>query len=349
MDFTANGVQLLDAATAVDHLVDLGLLSVGRIVSKGITVHDRSSRCRTFLVRTSGSGFVLKQGTNSETVVSVSNEAEIYQALAMQNPDVSIPRMYSFTGGHLVTECVAGASLHERIVADGTARAERAEDVASILARIHRLDVDFDLIRPARPSPAFLLADPPLLALSYHSNGTHQLTRHIQSDAHLVTGLRKLHNRWRGSHLIHNDVRPENLIERPDNDLVVIDWELAGMGDPRWDISALIADHLINFLEDAETWTLPEDRRAAVSASKLADLHHICRVILERYRAEGGPATHPTDLVEWVAGRLVLTTMERCTMTSSVTASCRHLLQVAANLFQRPEAGAQIFLGVAPS
>lgn len=33
----------------------------------------------------------------------------------------------------------------------------------------------------------------------------------------------------------HNDVLPANFIERPDGRLVLLDWEYAGMGDPRFD------------------------------------------------------------------------------------------------------------------
>ncbi|ALE76976.1 hypothetical protein FRP1_30090 (plasmid) [Pseudonocardia sp. EC080625-04] len=300
-------------------------------------------------MRSGTAGFVLKQGTNSETIYSVANEAEIYRVLAERNPAVPMPRLHSFTSGRLVVECVDGASLFERITQDRTVRAGRAADVASVLARLHRSEVGPEPVIPARPSPALLIADPPLSAFQYHTHGAHQLTRLIQSNEHLSAGLRQLYTRWSNSTLIHNDVRPENVIERPDTELVLIDWELAGMGDPRWDLSALVTEHLIDFLEDAETWTSPKDRRADVSAGKLGDLHRVGREILDRYRADGGPDVHPADLMQWIAGRLVLTTMERCATVAAVTAGCRHLLQVAANLFRRPEAGARIFLGAVPS
>ena len=173
-------------------------------------------------------------------------------------------------------------------------------------------------------------------------------TRLVQSDPALMAGLQLLRSRWRLSHVIHNDVRPENLIVRPDSSLVAIDWELAGLGEPLWDLGGLVAEHLVAFLEDGATWARAGDRRAAASADSLGRLHRTTRRILEVYQADAAMNVHPVELVQWVAARLALTAMERCTAASAVPASCRHLLQVAANLFRRPEAGARIFLGANP-
>lgn len=345
IDFTPEGAQLLDAVGTIDHLIATGALSSEQLVRDGVTVTDKSSRCRTFIVKTGASGFVLKQGTNSETVQSVSNEAGTYLRLAAVNGAVPMPRMFSFEDECLVTEFVPGSTLAESINQDRRVHAERAADVAAVLAALHRSKVDPLSVPPARPSPVFLLVNPPLIAFQFHSQGSHQLTRLVQSDEALTAGLRLLYSRWRHSHMIHNDVRPENLIETPGSYLVVIDWELAGLGDPLWDVAALVAEHMIAFLEDAGTWTLPVGQRSAASAEKLGKLRRTSWRILETYQAGTAEEVHPAELIQWVAGRMVLTTMERCTSASAVPASCRHLLQVAANLFKRPEAGAQIFLG----
>jgi thiamine kinase-like enzyme len=299
-------------------------------------------------VKSASSGFVVKQGTNSETIKSVNNEAEACRLLTRTNPVVPVPEVLSFADGRLVSEYVPGETLSESINRDRAVHAERAGDVAAILAALHRTEVDQLSVAEARPSPVFFLATPPLTAFQFHSQGSHQLTRLVQSDPALMAGLQLLHSRWRLSHVIHNDVRPENLIVRPDSGLVVIDWELAGLGEPLWDLGGLVAEHLVAFLEDGDTWTRASDQRAAASADSLGRLHRTAHRILEVYQAHAAMNVHPVELVQWVAARLVLTAMERCTAASAVPASCRHLLQLAANLFRRPEAGARIFLGANP-
>ncbi|WP_306209963.1 aminoglycoside phosphotransferase family protein [Actinoplanes sp. RD1] len=341
IDFAPGGAQLLDARGTVDHLVARGLISAETLVSAGVTVTDRSSRCRTYVVRTGPSGFVVKQGTNSETVQSVRDEAATYSRLGSVVP---VPCLRSFRDGCLVTDWVPGSTLAGSIERDPRAHAARAPELAGILARLHGSGPDPSTLPPARPSAVFLLARPPLAAFQFHSHGSHLLTRLIQADEMLTAGLLSLSSRWRASSQIHNDVRPENIIETPGGGLVVIDWELAGRGDPRWDLGALVAGHVIAFLEDADVWARPAADRHR--ADRLGALHAVVRRVLDAYQEGGGCVVPPVDLVQWVAGRMVLTTMERCSAAPSVSAACRHLLQVAANLFRRPEAGAQIFLGV---
>ena len=346
IDFAPEGAQLLDARGTVKHLIGEGLMSNDLLVRKGVTVTDRSSRCRTFVVRTGASGFVVKQGTNSETVQTVSNEADTYRRLDDLGGSVPVPRLRSFQDGCLVTEWVPGTTLADSVNRDRGVHAGRAADVAAILARLHRDAGDLPAMPPARPSPVFLLVSPPLTAFQFLSHGSHQLTRLVQASKALTAGLLLLYSRWQTDHHIHNDLRPENIITTPGGDLVVIDWEMAGRGDPLWDLGALVAEHVIAFLEDADTWTLPPDRRPAASADRLGELHTVVRRILDAYQDGTGTLVQPAELVQWVAGRMVLTTMERCATAPSVSAACRHLLQVAANIFQRPEAGAQVFLGV---
>ncbi|MEV6632653.1 phosphotransferase [Actinoplanes sp. NPDC051470] len=346
INFAPEGAQLLDARGTIDHLIAAGLMSTERLVREGVTVTDKSSRCRTFVVRSGTSGYVVKQGTNSETVQSVHNEAEAYSRLDGLRESVPIPRLYSFHDGCLVTECVPGTTLADSINRDPGVHAGRAADVAGVLARLHRSAGDLPTIPPARPSPVFLLVSPPLTAFQFHSHGTHQLTRLVQADKALVAGLLLLYSRWRAGHQIHNDLRPENIIVTPDGDLVVIDWELAGRGDPLWDLGALVAEHVIAFLEDADTWTRPPDQRTAASADRLGKLHTVVRHVFDAYQDGTKTLLQPAELVQWVAGRMILTTMERCSTAPAVSAACRHLLQVAANIFRRPEAGAHIFLGV---
>ncbi|MFT5528021.1 MAG: hypothetical protein ACI9HK_006009, partial [Pirellulaceae bacterium] len=53
---------------------------------------------------------------------------------------------------------------------------------------------------------------------------------------------------WKVESPIHGDVRGANFLFSPQQDqLAVIDWELADLGDPAWDIAGLIIDFVVGF------------------------------------------------------------------------------------------------------
>jgi hypothetical protein len=65
-----------------------------------------------------------------------------------------------------------------------------------------------------------------------------------------------------GRALVHHDLKWDNIAVAPGPFPVLVDWELAGAGDPAWDLGCLVAEHL---LRDASTAVgLPSPGRALV-------------------------------------------------------------------------------------
>lgn len=83
----------------------------------------------------------------------------------------------------------------------------------------------------------------------------------IVSRSDLVAGLRRARAAWRPVGLIHGDCKLDNVIIGDDGAIRLIDWEMARLGDPAWDLAALshrllidqgaaAAGHLAQLAED---------------------------------------------------------------------------------------------------
>jgi aminoglycoside phosphotransferase (APT) family kinase protein len=67
----------------------------------------------------------------------------------------------------------------------------------------------------------------------------------------LVAGLRRARAAWRPVGLIHGDCKLDNVIIGDDDAIRLIDWEMARLGDPAWDLAALSHRLLIDQGEGA--------------------------------------------------------------------------------------------------
>jgi Ser/Thr protein kinase RdoA (MazF antagonist) len=139
--------------------------------------------------------------------------------------------------------------------------------------------------------------------------------------------LSYLQQSWRRSALLHGDLRWSNILLDPAVDrLYLVDWELAGAGDPAWDIGAVISDLLVlsvlgpaapmepsrlidltaSFLEGYRT---AEYRRDDIAGELVRSIRyaavHLIRTILEHgYSNSGEMARAEILLIPWAASFL---------------------------------------------
>ena len=64
----------------------------------------------------------------------------------------------------------------------------------------------------------------------------------------LPAAFRSLAESWDPSDLIHGDVRGDNVLRLSEGSLLFVDWELAGLGDRRWDLGSLLGMYLFAWL-----------------------------------------------------------------------------------------------------
>ncbi len=79
----------------------------------------------------------------------------------------------------------------------------------------------------------------------------------------LVQGLRRARGAWRELSLVHGDLKHDNLLLAPGGEVWIVDWEMARLGDPAWDLAGLMFRPLLDpALEDA--WSTDTIAAAAV-------------------------------------------------------------------------------------
>jgi aminoglycoside phosphotransferase (APT) family kinase protein len=86
------------------------------------------------------------------------------------------------------------------------------------------------------------------------------LLREAAFDPALVTGVRAARALWRPLALVHADLKHDNVLVEPGIDGIrvrVLDWEMARVGDPAWDLAALTA-RLIIARGDSPPWSEPD-------------------------------------------------------------------------------------------
>jgi aminoglycoside phosphotransferase (APT) family kinase protein len=352
--FTA-GRPVLDEVSAVRTLVSQGVLSPEGAADARLTVVDESRRCRCLIVRLGDAGWVIKQGTSAETRESVEQEAAVYRALRPTGFAPYLPEFTAFDDDHglLVTDYIVGQTPRDAHVADPARRSAIAIGIGAALARLHRVEGDLGLA--AKPPPPILRCGHPTLdSIEFHSPASLEIVRTIQSSEALTELLDGVHAQWTPDAPGHGDLRGDNIIVRESGEPVLIDWEMGGPGDRRWDIAGLLAERVVWWLTDPDSW-VPATAQATASEAAVAGLREIrefAHAFLGSYVANFAGVLDLeraglSDLMRWCAARLVQFAVESTHQRSVPLATSRQMMQMAANFHVNPGVAARTFFGLA--
>lgn len=139
-------------------------------------------------------------------------------------------------------------SLRDLIERDQAVDVRHLVNLAAILADLH----DTPIAEASRRYSQWLL-HPPVPMSTTLTPHEYALGAGLDFDVYLRTmqllepEFRELHAEWHPAALIHYDLRDDNvLIARADGAARLIDWELAGFGDPCFDVGFLMGQFLTN-------------------------------------------------------------------------------------------------------
>lgn len=158
----------------------------------------------------------------------------------------------------LVCECLTlepnwpNALTLEPISAPGVAR-----QLGTVMAGWHQETKDIAL--ELSPAPGILyFADSIEQALEGRSDSAQTFMRSLAADAELHEALREGAEVYQPACLIHGDIRPDNWVvrrEQAELTLKIFDWEMAGLGDPAWDIGSACAESVIQLIRSGASIT----------------------------------------------------------------------------------------------
>lgn len=116
---------------------------------------------------------------------------------------------------------------------------EASHRLGRTLGTLHRATAGLRL-PPARP-PLVLAG----LGGLYPTTGPHMNgVEALRSDVALVEAARLMASPVAGC-LVNHDMKWDNVVVTAERRTVLLDWELAGLGDPAWDLGCLLAEHLV--------------------------------------------------------------------------------------------------------
>lgn len=248
-----------------------GLISDEVLVTQGVRVEQVGRSHPVYRLSVGGTpAYYLKSfgPTRGQTDGDPARERCV-AALAAERPALAaaMPESVDWAGPDrtLVTRAVAGQAAWAM---DGAVEEARPEAwaalvgmAAPVLAAVHR--ATRDLAAPGATPPGALTPPLPWGLRLFSGDGPPDLFEqpHLAAEIHraaadpaTIRGLRAARACWRPMCLIHGDMKHDNLLVRDDGaGAVLVDWEMARIGDPCWDLAGL-ASHLPMISLQADGW-----------------------------------------------------------------------------------------------
>ena len=339
-----------DAADVAPFLLSRGLLGARAIVDGRLRIEDASRRNRVFLVTARGApGYVVKLAAVPGDR-GVEREATVLERLAASAlaPDRVL---HDAATGVLVLALPEGAHDLAEHHARGRFPVTLARAAGKALAALHALPPSIlDGVPAADPHALLAIHRPDLAMLRGMSAAGVELVRLIQASAALCARLDELLAAPHRVRVVHGDLRWDNLlaVPRPGSRrrtrLLLVDWELAAVGDPALDLGAYLAECLRAWSRYAGIPDPHAPGRRLVDPVRA--LPSLWPTVAGFWGAYGGDAALLRRAVQCAGARLVLNAIEEAQSLSALDDNVRATLQLGANVLARPEDAATHLLGL---
>ena len=337
---------MIEQSDVAHYLLSLGVVKPRAIVDEHFTVVDASRRNCVFLATTrSGPTLVVKQAMSGDGS-ALAHEAAVLRRLA----DVAelaghVPAVVHFESDCLVLRTPGGArdwSEHQGRFARIPARI-----LGRTLAALHGLRMDL----PDASIWGLQLPEPPHELVLDLSAGAQDLLARIQASEFVCERLGELSRADGDRGVVHADLRWENCLALPApgarrrTRVLLVDWELAGRGDPAFDVGSVLAEYLRVWVGSVPI-VEPVDpgRLVARARHPLASMRPAIHAFWSAYQPANPPQMR--RVIELGAVRLLQTAIERAQGLSFPSAHVVTLVQLADNMLRQPEDAAATLLGL---
>ena len=365
----ASKVPAFSTEVVVRHLVRRGLITCADVVNGMLSTKNVSRRNHVFaIIRDNGESYLLKQGIGRDRISTLEREALAYERFGV-NPHVAqvgryLPRSYGYEAKPhvLVVEFLReGEDLRSYCTKHHRFPAGIAAELGRALAAFHRTDWSVGPRKRrlhSRPRPPWIFSQAPtnLRTFCNSSAGTIELLRLLQEFRDFRRHFGRLRGAWKAESFIHFDLRWDNCIVLPKAngkaDLKIVDWELAGRGDPRWDVGTIFSNFLSFWVGGIP---VPGDSRPDLyldsAEMPLERLQPAIRAFWASYAREarvsrGESKAWLLRAVEYSAAHLVQTAVEQMQGAADLSGGVACLLQLSLNILQRPQKAATQLLAI---
>ena len=354
--------MILSKSNVVHYLAEQGLLAWESVVEGDLLVADASRRNRNFkIIRRRRPGLFVKQiqHWDPQAVAGLGTEAACYR-LAREGAAAAladlVPRdfLYDSQRHVLVSELLAdGEPLGEHHRRLNAFPPEPSRLLGALFGQLHREPptlVEWPEAALFRRQPAWILSAHQQGAnlFSSLSAANAQLLQIVQSYPEFQRTLGELRDEWRADRLMHGDIKWDNCVVYPAPArggalaLKVVDWELADIGDLRWDLGALlqayIAAWVLSMQASPET---PPAQLAQTAQYPIERMQPAIRAFWQAYVEARGlerQAAAPllTQSMRYGAARMIQTAYEYMQFSPQISPTALCLLQVSFNVLREP-------------
>ncbi len=363
------------------YLLHRGLVESARIIESDLSFFDESRRnCNIKVVSKSGRSYFLKRSASKtprtersyagRSYGSIEYEAAVYALLSTHSrPDGFkryLPHCYGFDGdcGLLILEALAGDSIGASHHQTGQVPLDLASELGRAVATLHN-DYRHDLTpwEALRDSPAppwsTVFPEPTEIAFRNVSGAVLSFLSVLLESSSLCEQLLDLKASWLAHPaVIHGDLRWSNCLSLPGSgaqtsiapELRIVDWELATVGDPAWDLGAVFCEYLNSWVSSVPIRSAMEpDQFLSLATAPLQKMHESISSFWLGYRTTRGATPGDSSAMLLRAcrntgARLIQVACEELHDESQVTAKSLSMLQLADNIIARPiEAAVRLF------
>jgi hypothetical protein len=355
------------------YLMDQGIVPCEAIVDGDVMIATDRSRHQCFAVmRKLGPSYFVKQIQDWQPLAAqtLEREANCYR-LVNSNPTLAplkslLPRFYTFDEAKkvLVLELLPDAEnlgvFHRR---RNDFPIEVAEHLGCALGTYHSA-----AIQPFHQNEMFPGRLPWILTFIQDgsdspyglSNGNSEMLGILGRYPEFSTCLFRLRESWKGTTLIHGDMKWENCVVYPrdaplgDSTLKIIDWEIADLGDPLWDVGSVMQSYLHYWATSAassqgDSKSVPSkttNREVSFGAMQPA-IQSFWLAYSSARRFSPSEARHAlVASLTYAAARLLQTTFEYLVSATSMNPTHVSILQLSSNIMRQPDVAVDVFLGV---
>lgn len=351
------------------YLLDKGMTNSSAVVNGEFTVRRSDSRNNNFIVNREYNhhSFFIKQvkAADAEKMETMRTEAAAYM-LADNDTNYKtlknfLPPFHHYDATHhiLVTGQVKDAmSVYDYYLQLNDFNNTIPAQLADILASYHKS------INTTQQAPALqnfrrqmpwvftIVNTPPINGAP--ATADQQLMQLITKNKELLQSIAPLAAQWQPTSLVHHDAKLNNFLAGYDyekkqiNFVKLIDWELADIGDPLWDLATVMQNYLTLWL----TTDVPDPHQTAqIKKIPLEQVQPCIQQLWNRYAQlmQWSPAAKQTALIKTIqfcALKLMHTCFETTAQMPALQPVTVKMLQVTINILKNPADAATKLFGI---
>ena len=353
----------LTEETVYQYLHKRQLINENEVINGNFMVHPVQTRNYNMkiLINEKDSLFVKQMDTDVVSNNLFNREVYTYN-LFKNNTNFNaiasyVPQLldYNDDDNILVTELVYNSkNLNEYYVISKELKPEIAEEQAKILSKCHVA------IKDKLETNIYPKLLPWVLQLDKFE--AHQFFENNEFSANVIGLIKtndvlqgeliKLAKSWKYSHLIHGDIKWINFLITEDKDGIkqkLIDWELADIGDPLWDVAGLLQSYISTWLQSIDNTASDYKLLDHMACFDIKKMQPSVQGFLYKYiELQKIPDYKHHEFFEKVmqltAARIIQTSLEEVTYTSEIKAKNMRYIQLAFNILKDPmESLTQLF------